>query len=380
MSLQELIQKELSKDDKPVSGAVSRLIDFGFDSGASDMHLEPTEDGIEVRCRVDGVLQPAALVPEEFRDRVVARVKVLAHLLTYRQDIPQDGKIHGRDIGKPTDVRASVFPTVRGEKVVLRFYGAGSEDFELGRLGLGEDIEERLSRAIAKPEGVVVLTGQSGSGKTTTIYALIRKILRESAGTRNIVTVEDPVEQTIPGVTQTQVNPAANLTFSECVRSIMRQDPEVIVIGEIRDPETASMAFRAGLTGHLVITTVHAGTAVGVVERLLDMDVESHVITSTLSCVLAQRLVRKLCPACAGREDGSRGCDECRFTGFSGRQVFGEFLSFDDGMKDAVRSGKDRAELEKLALSRGMVPLADSGCALVERGVTSEEELQRVMG
>lgn len=380
ISLQQQLETELAKDEKPVSGAVSKIIDYGFDTGASDMHLEPTEDGIEIKCRIDGVLHPTALIDANFKEQVVARIKVLSHLLTYRQDIPQDGKISGKDVDKGSDVRVSVFPTVRGEKIVLRFFQHEGEEFELGRLGLGKEIEDHLAQAVVKPEGVIVLTGQSGSGKTTTIYSLVRKILQESAGTRHIVTVEDPVEQTIPGVTQTQANPAVGLTFSECVRSILRQDPEVIIIGEIRDPETASIAFRAGLTGHLVITTLHSGTAVGVIERLLDMGVENHVITSTLSCVLAQRLVRKLCPICREQDESSTGCEECKFTGYSGRQVFGEFLVFDDILKEAVRSGKDRSELERIARSQGMVALDERGHQLVEEGVTSETELRRVMG
>ncbi len=365
----------LPDDDAPVGRAVRILLEDAAGVGVSDIHLNPTTDGLEVFYRLDGVLHRRALVGPARSERFLGKVKVLSGLLTYRRDIPQDGQIPAAEAGGATDVRVSIFPTLRGEKAVLRFFLHAEEKFELDRLGFETVVAARLRAAVARPDGVVLLTGPSGSGKTTTIYALLREIVRPVGGAlRHVVTIEDPVEHAIAGVTQTQVNPASGLTFATSLRSLLRQDPQVIMVGEIRDRETARTAMEAGLTGHLVISTIHAGTAAGVVERLLDMGVEPHVLTASLSCVLAQRLVRRLCP------DGPGGCPACQGTGYRERQVVAELLEATDPLRRAISRRAPRAEVEEAAVAGGMTPLREAGEELVRRGVTSAEELSRVMG
>ncbi len=375
-SLDERLRAELARpeDDAPIGRALALLLEDAARAGVSDIHLNPAPEGLDVFYRLDGVLHRQARIEPARAERFVGKVKVLAGLLTYRKDIPQDGQIPSRDAGGKTDVRVSIFPTVLGEKAVLRFFLHAPEKFELDRLGLDPALGARLKAAVARPDGAVLLTGPSGSGKTTTIYALLREIVRPATALRHVVTIEDPVEHAIPGVTQTQVNPAAGLTFAASLRSLLRQDPQVIMVGEIRDRETARVAMEAGLTGHLVISTIHSGTAAGVVARLLEMGVETHVLTASLSCILAQRLVRRRCPDCAS------GCDACRGSGFLGRRVIAELLEVDDSLRRALVEVPSRARIEELAAARGMVPLAEAGRRLVRDGVTTEEELARVLG
>ncbi len=377
LMLEERLREALARPEEegPAGKAVGLLLDDAAQAGVSDVHLNPDARGLEVLYRLDGVLQPRARIDAAWTERVLGKVKVLAGLLTYRKDVPQDGQIAAAEAGGRTDVRVSIFPTVHGEKAVLRFFLHAGEKFELDGLGFPADIVARLRAAAAQPDGVVLLTGPAGSGKTTTIYALLHEIVKPGpGGRRHVVTIEDPCEHAVPGVTQTQVNPAAGLTFASSLRSLLRQDPQVIVVGEIRDRETARVAMEAGLTGHLVISTVHTGTAAGVVVRLLEMGVDAHVLTSALSCVLAQRLVRRHCPSCRGS-----GCPACLGSGFRGRQVFGEFLEVDDALRSLISSGADRAALEESALSRGMLPLRRAGELLVESGLSSPDELSRMI-
>jgi type II secretory ATPase GspE/PulE/Tfp pilus assembly ATPase PilB-like protein len=371
--LQERLRTALAlpDDQGPVGTAVGILLADAAQAGVSDVHLNPTAAGLDVLYRRDGVLHPALTLPADVRERVVGRVKVLAGLLTYRRDIAQDGQIPAKDAGLTTDVRVAIFPTIHGEKAVLRFFLHGEQKFELDALGLEPAIAAGLRAAIAKPEGVILLTGPSGSGKTTTIYSLLAA-LRDK---RHVVTIEDPVEHALSGVTQTQVNPNAGVTFGYSLRALLRQDPEVIMVGEIRDRETARVAMEAGLTGHLVISTVHAGTAAGVVTRLLEMGTEPHVLTASLSCVLAQRLVRARCAPC-----DAKGCDGCAGTGYRGRRVIAELLAADDAIRKAIATGADAPALQRLAVDRGLVPLRDAGDRLVRDGITTAAELLRVLG
>ena len=376
-ALQERLRDALSRpeDDGPVSHAVGILLADAAAAGVSDIHLNPSPEGLDIFYRLDGALHPRTRIDPAWAERFLGKVKVLSGLLTYRKDIPQDGQIPAAQAGGKTDVRVSIFPTVQGEKAVLRFFLHGPEKFELEHLGFPQAVSERLRRMVARPEGVVLLTGPSGSGKTTTIYALLQEIVRPSGGPlRHVVTIEDPVEHAVAGITQTQVNPAAGLTFASSLRSLLRQDPQVIIVGEIRDRETARVAMEAGLTGHLVISTIHAGTSAGVVTRLLEMGVEPHVLTASLSLVLAQRLVRRRCSGCRD------GCDSCGGTGFRGRQVFAEMLEITDPLRELVTRRASRAEIEERAVSHGMVPLHEQGARLVREGTTTEEELRRVLG
>ena len=375
-TLDDRLREALARpeDDGPMGRAVRLLLEDAAASGVSDVHLNPAADGLQVFYRQDGVLQPRARIAADRSERFLGKVKVLAGLLTYRKDIPQDGQIPAVEMGGQTDIRVSFFPTVLGEKAVLRFFLHGEEKFELDRLGFPAATVERLRAAAAKPDGAILLTGPSGSGKTTTIYALLGEIVRPGGVLRHVVTIEDPVEHAVPGITQTQVNPAAGLTFAASLRSLLRQDPQVIMVGEVRDRETARVAMEAGLTGHLVISTLHTGTAAGVVTRLFEMGVEPHVLTASLSLVLAQRLVRRRCPSC--RE----GCTACHGSGFRGRQVFGELLAVDDVLRNALADAPSRERLEELAVARGMTPLRAEAERLVREGVTTDDEVRRVLG
>ncbi len=376
MTLDDRLREALAlpDDDAPMGRAVRVLLEDAAASGVSDVHLNPAAEGLDVFYRRDGVLQRRARIAPDRSERFLGKVKVLAGLLTYRKDIPQDGQIPAVETGGQTDVRVSFFPTVLGEKAVLRFFLHGVEKFELDHLGFPAETVARLRAAAAKPDGVLLLTGPSGSGKTTTIYALLGEIVRPGGVLRHVVTIEDPVEHSVPGITQTQVNPAAGLTFAASLRSLLRQDPQVIMVGEVRDRETARVAMEAGLTGHLVISTLHTGTAAGVVTRLFEMGVEPHVLTASLSLVLAQRLARKRCPACR------TGCAACLGTGFRGRQVFGEMLVIDEVLRKALAESPSRDRVEELAVSRGMTPLRAEAERLVREGITTEDEIRRVLG
>jgi type II secretory ATPase GspE/PulE/Tfp pilus assembly ATPase PilB-like protein len=388
-SLDDRLREALARpeEESPMGRGVRVLLEDAAASGVSDVHLNPGAEGLDVFYRHDGVLQPRARIAPDRAERFLGKVKVLAGLLTYRKDIPQDGQIPAAEAGGKTDVRVSFFPTVLGEKAVLRFFLHGPEKFELDLLGFSQETVERLRAAAAKPDGVLLLTGPSGSGKTTTIYALLAEIVRPGVVLRHVVTIEDPVEHGVPGITQTQVNPPAGLTFAASLRSLLRQDPQVIMVGEIRDRETARVAMEAGLTGHLVISTLHTGTAAGVVTRLFEMGIEPHVLTASLSLVLAQRLARRRCPSCekgpvpSGRlEARAEGCDACQGTGFRGRQVFGEMLVVDEVLRKALADAPSRERLEELAVSRGMTPLRAEAERLVREGTTTEEEVRRVLG
>jgi type II secretory ATPase GspE/PulE/Tfp pilus assembly ATPase PilB-like protein len=363
MTIQERLRETLAlpDDDSPYSRALQLLLEDATAAGVSDVHLNPTLDGLEVLYRRDGVLQPQGLIDRARAERMIGKVKVLAGLLTYRRDVPQDGQIPAAEAGGKSDVRVSLFPTVHGEKAVLRFFLHDPDQFELDRLGYPPALGARLRAASRRPDGVILLTGPSGSGKTTTIYALLREIARPAGGLRrNVVTIEDPVEHAIPGLTQTQVNPAVGLTFATALRGLLRQDPQVILVGEIRDRETAHVAMEAGLTGHLVISTIHSGSAAGVAVRLLEMGVEPHVLTASLSCILAQRLAR--------RRDGP------------GRKVIAELLEMDDDLRRVIAGNPTRTQLEEAAISRGMIALRDDAASRVLQNEVTPEEVARVLG
>lgn len=374
MELQTALRDALALPEArgPMGAAVRAILEEALRARASDVHLDPSPRGLSVHFRLDGVLQPVAVVEPRHAEQLVGKVKVLAGLLTYRRDAPQDGRIPPADSAGAGDARVAVFPTVDGEKVVIRLFSDSSGMRAAADLGFPADVTRRLEAWARRPEGVALLTGPSGSGKTTTIYALIEEARRGPDGRRHIVTIEDPVERRIEGVTQTQVNAPAGLTFAGSLRSLLRHDPEVIVVGEIRDRETAATAMEAGLTGHLVISTIHAGTAVGVITRLVEMAVAPHVVTSALTGALAQRLARRICAACA-----RQGCGECRGTGYRGRIVFGELLEMTEPLRAAVLSGADRSELRRVS---GGETLRDAAEALVRDGATTAEEVARLLG
>jgi type II secretory ATPase GspE/PulE/Tfp pilus assembly ATPase PilB-like protein len=360
--------------------------------GASDIHLQPTADGLDLRWRIDGVLQPGASLPLNIAPNIVARLKVLAELLTYKTDVPQEGRI--RSAPGEVEMRLSTYPTLYGEKAVIRLFAASGRFLRLDDLGLPPEIRTGLGGLLEATSGAVVLSGPAGSGKTTTLYACLRELVAASAGRRSLASLEDPVEVPLQGVAQSQANPAAGFTLESGLRSLLRQDPEVIAVGEIRDPATAELAFQASLTGHLVLTTFHAGSAAGAVGRLSDMGIEPYLIRSGLLAIVSQRLLRTLC-SCA-REDSDAiaklglavdraflpvGCDLCAGTGYRGRTVLAEMLVPDRGeLGQGILSRMDVGALEQKARDAGMIALRDRACAAVEAGVTSPAEVRRVLG
>ena len=344
----------------PAVSLVERLLADARARGASDLHLDPTEEGVEVTVRRDGVLEHVETLPADLGPQVVGRLKALAELLAYRTDVPQEGRI-----GRGAEVRVATFPTVLGERVTVRFDAPDAEPGRLDALGLPDEVRTALARALAEPEGVILLTGPSGSGKTTTLYAALRELVAAKPR-RSLFTVEDPVERRVKGVVQTQVNPVAGLTFARALRSLLRQDPNVILVGEIRDRETAAIALEAGLTGHLVLSTVHAGTASQVFARLLELGVEPFVATTAVRGVLAQRLLRRVCD-----EDAS---------GYRGRVVAAEWLPMAAGLRRTILARGDGEALERAARAAGCAGLREAAAALVKQGITDESEVERVLG
>jgi len=379
-----------------VIAEVDRLVRLARTRGASDMHLEPTADGLTVRMRLDGVLQDVEVLSADLVRPVVARLKFLADLLTYRHDVPQEGRLRAEDADGMGDLRVSTFPTIHGERVVVRFFDQDRAAFELESLGFPTGALEGLRHAISGTSGVVLLTGPAGSGKTTTLYAAVRQLVGRGTHHVHVITIEDPVESILTGVTQTQVNPAAGLTYATALRSLLRQDPEVVMVGEIRDRETAEIVMQAGLTGHLVLSTLHGGNVATVIARLLEMGLEPYVVTSSLKAVLAMRLVRRLCERCrregpevsvrtSGREfrtgtfePGS--CDTCGGTGFSGRLPVVEFTELGGELKKCILASADSDTLAAQLESERMHTLLEAGIELVDAGKTPVSELNRVLG
>ena len=375
------------------------LLDEARAVGASDVHLQPTPSGLEVRFRVDGVLAEVAKLPAAIAPNVVARFKVLADLLTYRTDVPQEGRIRlgaGAGVG---EVRVSTFPTLHGERAAIRLLAPPGERLRLADLGLPGDVAGALGRHLLATAGAIVVTGPAGTGKTTTTYACLREVVAGAGGGRATMTLEDPIEAALPGVVQAQANPAAGFDLAGGLRSLLRQDPEVIAVGEIRDRATAEVAFQAALTGHLVLTTFHAGSAAGAIRRLLEMAIEPYLIRSGLLLIVSQRLVRALCPcarpatpadaadprATAGLPVApgrvAVGCDACRGTGYRGRSALAERLEPARLPADALDPGRgDLAALEGRAVAAGMVPLWDRALAAVADGRTTPTEVRRVLG
>ncbi len=359
---------------------------------ASDVHLLPMADGLATRYRVDGVLQPAGRLPRALAPNVVARLKVLADLMTYRTDVPQEGRVRGA----PGDVemRVSTFPTLHGEKAVIRLFGGAGQYQQLDDLGLPAEIRRTLGQLLGETTGAILLAGPAGSGKTTTLYACLREQMAASAGSRSLATLEDPIEVAIPDVAQSQVNPVAGFDMASGLRSLMRQDPEIIAVGEIRDLPTAEVALQAALTGHLVLCTFHAGSASGAFGRLADMGIEPYVLRNGIRAVVSQRLVRKLCRCARPVDDPTQflglpveharvavGCRDCRLTGYHGRIVLAEVLVPDrHEVGRAILARADMDTLETLAVDAGMVGLARRARNAVEEGLTDPAEVRRVLG
>jgi general secretion pathway protein E len=331
---------------------------------ASDIHLQMIGKIARVSLRLDGLMTAPTELSDIIADRVFGRIKYLARLKTYQESLPQDGRIDKADIGSQNDIRVATYPTVTGEKIVMRMF-AQKRALELEELGLSADVCLELDRFLNRSSGMLLLTGPAGSGKTSTIYGCLQRLLK--IGGRHIITVEDPVEQVIPGIMQTEVNEAAGLDYATAAKHLLRQDPQVLVLGEIRDDETANLAVRAGLTGHLVISTLHAGSCKSVFERLLIMCRDHYAVWSAVELVLNQRLVRRICAVCGGS-----GCGECLQTGFKGRVPAAEFVRLDDRLRTKVRESGISLLTPAHSLQQAVTELRD-------RGVTNDAELGRIL-
>jgi general secretion pathway protein E len=385
--------------EAPVIRLVNQLIHRALDLSASDIHIEPFEDGLHLRYRVDGVLQdmpespPAKLAPA-----IASRIKLLAHMNIAERRLPQDGRIMTRVKGHELDLRVSTIPTVHGESIVMRVLDRESIQLSLSDMGFSDDTLLRYQQLLARPHGVLLVTGPTGSGKTTTLYASLASM---DATDRKIITVEDPVEYQLGGVNQIQVQSQIELTFARALRAILRQDPDIIMIGEMRDRETAQIGVQSALTGHLVLSTLHTNTAASAITRLEDMGIERYLITSSVNGVLAQRLLRTLCMHCkvsveisdrviakhglqrflpAGQRAvyEARGCEACLHTGYTGRTAIHELFLLDEGIRRVIQSGCDAAELHNAAREQGMITLYEDGLRKVVEGRSSLQEVLRV--
>lgn len=395
-SFEENLAEIFSDGATCISRLADMIIQQAIGLNASDIHFEPLEN-LRIRYRIDGVLIDAAEIPAAYHQRIVSRIKVLAKLPTYERDIPLDGRIE-KDYGRGLDLRVSTFPTIRGDKVVIRIFDSGRHLYRLNELGFEPAVLEKFESLVLAPEGTVILTGPSNSGKTTTIYSVLESIHEVKRNTVNIATIEDPVERDLRKFSQTQIAPARGLTFHSALRSVLRQDPNVIVIGEIRDTDTAGTAIRAGMTGHLVITTIHSATAAGAFARLMEMGIEPFVLASSVTGIMAQRLVRKVCPNCGetvelpadilrrfkveaelSEQRKGRGCPYCAGTGYKGRTAIAELLLMNDSLRKAVLARLSVVELKKVAGMSGMRSLLQDGLEKVRAGITNVEELARVL-
>lgn len=384
-----------TRDDAPVIRLINALLLEAVKEGASDVHIETQEKRLVVRFRVDGVLRDMIEPPRALAPLLVSRIKVMAKLDIAERRVPQDGRVTLRIGGHDVDARVSTIPTQHGERVVMRLLEKGSLRLDMEVLGMSARDRQVFNRLLERPHGILLVTGPTGSGKTTTLYSALNRLNDRK---RNIMTVEDPIEYELPGIGQTQVNPRTDLTFARGLRAILRQDPDVIMVGEIRDQETAQVAVRSSMTGHFVLSTLHTNSAIGSVTRLIDMGVERYLLAPMLVGLAAQRLVRKLCPSCR-REDvaseadsillggairpgeklwRAEGCAECHQEGYRGRAGLYEVVAVDDRLQKMIHDGASEAELEAHA-RKDNPSLLDDGIAKVRSGVTTVEEVARVV-
>ncbi len=379
--------------EAPVIRAVNGILTQALRRGASDVHIEPYEREISVRFRVDGILHEIMTLPKRFHAHLVSRIKVMADLDIAEKRVPQDGRMKVRVANRTVDIRVSIIPMTFGERLVLRLLDKGVSILGLGEMGMAQDTVEMFERFVGRSNGILLVTGPTGSGKTTTLYAALSRM---NSVEKNVITIEDPVEYELGGVGQIQVNPKTDLSFARGLRSVLRHDPDIIMVGEIRDLETVEIAIQASLTGHLVLSTLHTNDAAGAMTRLVDMGVEPFLIASSLVGVLAQRLVRKICPSCreAYRPEGTRlkelglredqdlwrgtGCEACMDTGYRGRTGIFELLSADEDVRRLLTSGADSVRIREAAVRGGMRTLYADGLDKVTRGLTTLDEVLRV--
>ncbi len=384
-------------NEAPVIKLVNLMITEALKERASDIHIEPSEDGMSVRYRIDGVLYNVLSPPKRYQQAIVSRIKIMANLNIAENRLPQDGRIRIKYGGNDVDIRVSIVPSVVGERVVLRLLVKDEKKFNIEKLGMSDEVLKNFRDLLRIPHGIIIVSGPTGSGKTTTLYAAIKEI---NTPERNIITIEDPVEYRIRGISQIQVNPKINLTFANGLRSILRQDPEVIMVGEIRDRETAEIAVQAAMTGHLVLSTVHTNDAASGIVRLLDMGIEPYLIASTVNAFLSQRLVRVLCSWCREEIEVDRdlllaegidpgilgdtmyravGCPKCQNTGYRGRVGIFEMIKIDDDVRKMIVSRKDASYIRDACVKKGMKTMFDDGLEKVRKGITTIDEVLRVI-
>jgi len=385
----------ITDEDSPVVRLVNQIISNAVTQRASDIHFDPHELEFVIRYRIDGVLMTERTLPKHMQNVIIARLKIMANLNITESRLPQDGRIKMTVNFKPIDIRISTLPSVYGEKIVMRILDLSAALDQLDKIGFTKENEQTFREMISKPNGIVLITGPTGSGKSSTLYAALNQLNDETV---NIITIEDPVEYQLAGVNQVHVNEAIGMTFATGLRSILRQDPDIVMIGEIRDFETAQIAIRASLTGHLVLSTLHTNSAVAALTRLIDMGVEPFLIASSLSGVVAQRLVRRVCRDCAVEVEPTtreqeifaqanitidkllrgRGCPSCNQTGYRGRIAIHEVLTIDDDIRQLIMEAASASKIRQYVRERGMLFLQDDGLKKVQEGITTTEEVLRV--
>lgn len=388
-------QENIVEDDSPIVRLVNQILQMAVEQRASDIHIDPQETKIVVRYRVDGILRTERALPKHMQGMLTARIKILANMDITEHRVPQDGRIKMNIDFHPVDLRVSTLPTIYGEKIVMRVLDLGAALNDLNKLGFNKVNLQRFIQLIEQPTGIVLITGPTGSGKSSTLYAALNRLNGEHV---NIITIEDPVEYQLEGVNQIQVNPNVGMTFAEGLRSILRQDPNIIMVGEIRDRETAEIAIRASLTGHLVLSTLHTNDALSTVARLIDMGVEPFLVATSLSGVVSQRLVRRVCRDCQEEHEPTkrevdifarrglkiekvmrgRGCPTCNMTGYKGRIALHELMVMSDEMRKVILNGEPLSKLREIAIKNKMIFLIDDGLLKVKQGLTTTEEVLRV--
>jgi len=401
-STQLYLESATAANPVDISTLVNHVVQDSLDQNASDIHIEPWDDVLGVRVRTSGVLKELVYIPMEYHQQICGRIKVMAQMASHLHDVPQDGKAAPPEFDG-VQLRVSIFPTVKGEKVVIRIFNPQARTFDINSLGFDEETLSRYTRVLNRPTGLILLTGPTGSGKTTAIYASIGFLLEKHQNTVAIASVEDPVEQNLMWVNQGQLNLAQDFTYIAALRSLMRQDPEIIMIGEIRDVETATIAVTAGMTGHLVLSTIHSGTTSGVFARLINMDIEPFLLASSVIGILGVRLLRLNCAQCVSaytpedyalhhlrQNEGDEmvdealnsqrfkcgwGCEACNNSGYEGRGMVTELMAVDESVRDTVMNRRPTREIQEAAVNNGMQTLWDGGLRRAVSGETTIEEV-----
>lgn len=388
-------QNDLNDLDAPIVRLVNQILSNAVSQKASDVHFDPQENRILVRYRIDGTLRTERILPKTMQQMITARIKILANLDITENRIPQDGRIKTTVDFRAIDLRVSSLPTVFGEKIVMRILDLSQNLTDISKLGFNDLNMERFMHEIDKPNGIILISGPTGSGKSSTLYAALNKLNSEEV---NIITVEDPVEYQLEGINQIQVNANVGLTFAAGLRSILRQDPDIVMVGEIRDKETADISIRASLTGHLVLSTIHTNDSIASITRLMDMGIEPFLVTASLNAVVAQRLIRRVCRDCRQIQEATirekeifakrgisietiargKGCPQCNMSGYKGRMAIHEVLVVDEAIKDVINRGGTAAEIREIAIRNKTIFLIDDGLLKVKEGMTTTEEVLRV--